>query len=105
MFEIFLFLFEFLAISNPLVAYFDSGTCGSNGDDANWEWCDQDNGGPCQIYGSTSAAQCTSRIAKLQIIYGNENAVDTFTNPYVINGCSYAYYAIYDCTGNIFRTD
>ena len=33
--------------SVTIPAYWDDGSCGPNGDDANWEWCDKKEGS-CQ---------------------------------------------------------
>ena len=77
-----------------IFAYWDYGSCGPQGDDSNWEWCDKRGGGPCQNEVTTS--QCTSGTALLSAVNGHQQAT-RFSDNYVLNGCKYAYYAIYTC--------
>ena len=90
-------MFHILDIT--VVAYWDDGSCGPYGDDANWEWCDNRSGGPCQNQVSTQ--RCPSGSATLQYVHGNQFAKDNHElQNYERNGCYYAYYAIYKCDGN-----
>ena len=82
----------FFILDTPIVAYWDGGNCGPIGDDANWEWCDRNGRGPCQQQVSTS--QCASGTASLQEVHGNpENP--SCCSAYHLNGCGFAYYAVY----------
>ena len=68
------------------------------GDNANWDWCNKDKGGSCK--GIVPTTICTSGTASLKNTHGNP--YDTSSNvsfTYPLNGCNYAYYATYECTG------
>ena len=81
-----------------LVAYWDQDSCGPNGDDYNWQWCDERRGGPCK--GQVSTDFCPSGIASLKEVHGNQYAThNNELQNYQLNGCNYAYYATYECTG------
>ena len=79
---------------DTIIAYWDRGGCGPNGDDFNWDWCDRNRGGPCKKDVSTN--KCASGTASLQKVYGNQY-LSGYSTQYQVNGCSYAYYAIYSC--------
>ena len=93
-----------------MIAYWDNGSCGPNGSNANWEWCDKSGGGACKE--NVKTEKCPSGTASLKKVFGNQHATehveqqhDTQLNmqqlfSYHRNGCNYAYYAIYACTGN-----
>ena len=71
---------------DEVLSYWDEGVCGPDGNDANWEWCEQTQGS-CKE--SIFTSKCPSGAAKLQ----------EFRKDYELNGCKYFYRAIYVCTG------
>ena len=79
---------------DTIIAYWDRGSCGPNGDDFNWDWCDRNRGGPCKKDVSTN--KCPSGTASLQKVYGNQHLTG-YSTQYQVNGCGFAYYAIYYC--------
>ena len=84
-----------------VLAYWDLGSCGPNGDNANWNWCGKRGGGACKE--SVKTRKCPSGTASLKQIFGNQHATeDDVLFEYHLNGCKYAYYAIYACTGKSF---
>ena len=85
-------------ILEKLVAYWDRDSCDPMGDNKNWIWCDTNGGGPCQREVVTD--QCSSGIATLQAVHGEELAM-TYTDQYELDGCQYTYYAEYACKGMI----
>ena len=87
------------AISGILLAYWDYGRCGPHGNDNNWEWCDKNEGGPCQHEVRTN--NCRSGWAKLQEVHGNQYAT-SYSHQYEVDGCKYTYYAKYICAGMLY---
>ena len=79
-----------LLSSVTIPAYWDKESCGPNGDDANWEWCDKKEGS-CQTKVHTT--KCSSGIATLT----------HKSNSYKLNGCEFMYYATYTCRGISFQ--
>jgi len=70
-----------------ILAYWDYGSCGPDGDDANWEWCRWTKG-VCLEWVKTS--KCSSGVAKL---------IDVKKN-FKQNGCEFFYGARYSCSEN-----
>ena len=79
-----------------LLAYWDQGSCGPDGDNANWEWCDTDRGGNCDPVVMTD--KCRSGVATLIDIQGKETST-SYQDLFQFDGCNYAYYARYTCSG------
>merc|ERR1719461_1241388 len=67
-----------------VLAYWDNGFCGPKGDDANWGFCGQT---ARQCKQEVTTTECASRAATLV----------SFREDVVIDGCSYVYYAEYEC--------
>ena len=76
----------FLIELDLILAYWDYGTCGPVGNDANWDWCERTQGS-CKDTISTS--KCSSGTAKLQKLQKD----------FELDGCKYHYRADYACTG------
>jgi hypothetical protein len=68
-----------------VLAYWDAGACGPNGDDSNWIFCGQTSG-KCKAQVTTSQCACgTARLVKKHE-YKREGS------------CTFIYYAEYKCT-------
>ena len=82
-----------------IFAYWDCGgnNCGEN--DANWEWCNRNAGGPCTERVETD--QCPKGVAVLRSVSGDQHETGCANN-YELYGCHYAYFAVYACKGTIF---
>ena len=81
-----------------VVAYWDNGSCGPKGADHNWAWCNKKSGGGCQVEVTTN--ECPSGLATLRTVHGDQYAT-SMDDQYVLDDCTYAYYAIYDCKEGI----
>jgi len=78
------------ALSDPrLVAYWDNESCGHNGNNANWEWCDT---WQFNCASEVSTTLCAGGTALLIHAYGTGE-----WGSYSKNGCQYQYYAQYAC--------
>ena len=96
-----LFLVILSHLGVDLLAYWDRGNCGPDGDNSNWEWCDKRAGENCHPVVKTD--KCSSHLATLIDVLGDQNAnADHHLNNFHHLGCNYAYYARYKCTGNFF---
>lgn len=81
-----------------LHAYWDYAACGPNGGDSNWEWCNR-RAGTCHQIVSVAPSLCASGTAELKSFKGTSGSGDRgMANNFEINGCGYAYYAMYTCT-------
>jgi len=75
---------------NPqLQAYWDSGGCGTFGDDHNWDWCGNQ-AGHCAL--TVPSNLCSSGQAELAEFHGTGAHAS-----YVRGGCNYFYFAQYRC--------
>lgn len=83
-----------LDIPNPgsVFAYWDVGSCGPHGDDANWELCAGPTNSP-QCQHTISTTMCPSGRANLHRVSG-DGTKGSYTDT---NGCSYFYSAEYKC--------
>ena len=86
------------ADTNEIVAYWDRGDCGPNGDDDNWDWCNTYTGKPCIDMINTS--KCRGGVATLKVVHGDDHAT-AYSDNYELDGCQYAYYAVYTCAGTM----
>ena len=77
---------NFFADLETILSYWDYGSCGPDGDDANWEWCRWTKG-VCLEWVKTS--KCSSGVAKLMDV----------TKNFEQNGCKFFYGARYSCSG------
>ena len=75
-----------LTVLDLVFSYWDSYSCGPDGNDANWEWCRRKEG-ICNDTISTS--KCPSGTATLKEFQRNLG----------LHGCHYHYRAVYFCTG------
>ena len=75
-----------------ILAYWDRGACGPNGDDHNWQWCNR------------QAGTCPPEIFTEECATGK--AVRTFfQKPRNTPRCGYFYYSEYTCTGNMSKSN
>ena len=79
---------EFKDIGLVIHAYWDLGTCGPEGEDYNFNWCDGHLGN-CPSIKSTSL--CQTGMARLT----------KFEKPFSLDGCEYRWYAEYTCIGSV----
>merc|ERR1719253_63732 len=87
---------------DKIVAYWDYGNCGPQGNDYNWDWCSQASF-KCDQEVSTNL--CGSGKAELVKALGDKTKVSGYNTlrdppaPWNINidGCDFAYYAQYKC--------
>jgi len=79
-------------IDTRLTAYWDSGSCGPEGDDFNWDWCGTTDG-ECPDTVTVDSSLCASNMARLETFSGTGECCSSA----VIDGCNYAYHAQYVC--------
>jgi len=73
------------AKEKPILAYWEDGSCGPDGDDANWEWCRWTEGVCSEV---VKTSKCSSGVAKL---------IDVTKN-FEVKGCKFFYGARYSCS-------
>ena len=77
---------------DSVLAYWDEDSCGSEGKNANWQWCKEESAEKIGIDACNETVftpRCPSGAAKLY----------DFRQNYTLNNCYYIYRAEYACTG------